>query len=123
MNYNEKITLVETITNAYGNNQVVTEYDDVCAIFLAGTGFVHNRFSDSATSDAVCYIDPQTDFLKEKSYRIEGWYILAPVFAAEDSESWYKITRVTINRDHLLGNTIDNVELQLKKTIKPYGWS
>jgi hypothetical protein len=43
-------------------------------------------------------------------------YILAPLFGVDDPNGWFKIVDVTINRDHLLNNVIDNVELKLKKT-------
>ena len=59
-------------------------------------------------------------FVVNNANRLEGMYIKAVLFGSDESESWYKIETVSVNRDHLLCNKIDNVEMALNKT-RPLG--
>ena len=56
-------------------------------------------------------------FLTENNYRLEGMYVLAPLFDVNSNDGWYKITNVRINRNHLLATNIDNIELLLKNQL------
>lgn len=116
LTYQDTATFVEVSADGYSSNKTVVSQDCVPVIFLQNTGFMRTNFQEGVDSDAVCYPDPFDPFIVDNNYRLEGFYLLAPLFDASDAEGWYKVTQVTINRDHLLGNQIDNVELQLKKT-------
>lgn len=116
--YQDIVTIYSVASSGYGNTKSVTGYEDIPAVFLQNTGFEHNGFRDGINSDARCYVDPENDFVIAENYRLEGMYILAPLFDATTDEGWYKVAQVNVNRDHLLGNTIDNVELILIKSVK-----
>lgn len=116
LNYQDSATFVKVSASGYSNNKVVESQDCVPVIFIQDTSYVRSGFQDGTDADAICYPDPFDEFVLENNYRLEGFYILAPLFDASDEQGWYKVTKVTVNRDHLLGNVVDNVELQLKKT-------
>lgn len=115
--YQDTITMYEVSSGTYSNSKSVVSSSDVPCVFLQNTQMSRSRFQDSVDSDAVCYVDPLNSFVQSKFNRLEGMYILAPLFGAGDSGSWYKVTDVIVNRDHLLGNEIDNIELRLKKSV------
>lgn len=121
--YNETVTFVKVRSDGYGNTKVVTEQGCVPCMFLQGTGFLRTNYQENTTADATCFVDPMDDFIVDNHYRLEGMYVLAPLFDVDDDEGWYLVTNITINRDHLLANQIDNVEVLLKKTRRPYGFS
>ncbi len=100
----------------YANKKVIEDNADVNVIFIQATGFAHAGFQDNIDADAVAYVDFNNAFIVEHNNRLEGMYILMELFGSDADESWYKVTSVIVNRDHLLGNTIDNIQLLLKKT-------
>lgn len=114
--YQDTVTFVKVTSSEYGNDKVASSYDDVRCVFLQDTAFVHGGYRDNVDSDAVCYPDPESTFVKNNYSRLEGMYILASLFGSGASDSWYKVENVIVNRDHLLSNQIDNIELRLKKT-------
>ena len=116
LNYQDTATLYKVASSGYSNNKVVESEECVRGIFLQDTGFSRNNNQDGVISDARFFIDPTSDIVVDNHYRLEGMYLLAPLFDASDAQGWYKVTKTTINRDHLLGNQIDNVQLDLKKT-------
>lgn len=116
LNYQDTATFVVVQSAGYAGSKALVEQEDVPVIFLQGTALVHSGFQDNVDADAICYVDPGDEFVRDHNYRLEGMYVLAPLFEVDDDDGWYKVETVTVNRDHLLGNVIDNVELQLKKT-------
>jgi len=116
LDYPDTATFVTTRPSGFGNQKIVTQQVEVPVVFVQNTGFSRGNFREQIDSDAICYPDFKDDFIVENFNRLEGMYILEPLFGAGDDASWYKITSVTINRDHLLDNTIDNIALALKKT-------
>lgn len=116
--YNDCATFVEVQSQGYSKNKLPKMYDNVPVIFIQNTGMNRTNFQDGITADAICFADPDNEFIKSKHYRLEGLYVLDPLFDISEDEAWYKIEGVTINRDHLLENEIDNIELRLKKTKK-----
>ncbi len=88
----------------------------VAVTFIQNTQFSRSNFQDAIDSDAICYPDFNNDFIVANFNRLEGIYVLQPLYGSGDDQSWYKITSVTINRDHLLNNQIDNIVSALKKT-------
>lgn len=121
--YNDTATFVKVTASGYANSKSVEEQDAVPVIFLQNTGFLRSSFRETVDSDAVCFPDPLNEFIVSNHNRLEGMYILAPLFDIDNEDGWYKVINVTINRDHLLTNTIDNIELQLKKTRRIAGVS
>jgi hypothetical protein len=108
--------MVKTTADGYGNNKTVTQQVDVPCIFIQNTQFRRFGFQENIDADAIMYVDPEAAFVVENLNRLEGIYVVAPLFGAGDAQSWYKIETVTVNRDHLLTNQIDNVECRLKKS-------
>lgn len=123
LEYKDTATFVTVSSNGYANSKVIEGQFSVPCIFLQSTGFVHGNNQDAITADAICYPDPTNYFVLENFYRLEGMYIIEPLYDGSDDESWYKIENVYVNRDHLLDNIIDNVQLLLKKTEKINGVS
>lgn len=116
LNYPDVATFVKVSPDGYANTKTPLEQIDVPIIFVQNTGYVRNRNQDAVDSDAVCWPDFTNSFIVENANRLEGMYIVMPLYGSTDEESWYKVISATVNRDHLLGNTIDNIELDLKKT-------
>lgn len=114
--YQDTVTFVKVTPGGYGNNKTVSQQAEVNVIFEQDTGFSHSNFQDAVDSDAICRPDPTNAFVIANFNRLEGMYILAPLFGAANDPSWYKVTDVIVNRDTLLNNEIDNIELGLKKT-------
>jgi hypothetical protein len=114
--YQDTATFVKVTTSGYGNDKEVQSRASVPVIFIQNTQFSRSNFQDSVESDAICFPDPENDFVVANYHRLEGMYVLAPLFGSGDEQSWYKVVDVTTNRDHLLENETDNIELRLKKT-------
>lgn len=118
LNYQDTTTFISVQSTGYANNKTPIEQVAVPSIFLQGTGFQHQNQQDAATSDAIVYPDPTNAFIVDHWNRLEGMYVLAPLFGADSDDGWYKVVQVNVNRDHLLENKIDNIECLLKKTRK-----
>lgn len=116
LEYKDTVTIVSVSSAGYSSNKTVVSQEEISCTFLQDTSFIRTNFRDDLDSDAVIYPDPKSDFVLDNFNRLEGMYILAPLFGAANADSWYKITQVTVNRDHLLNNRIDNIECLLKKT-------
>lgn len=112
------VQLAETTSDGYGdvNVHVLT---DVASLFLQSTGHTHSTNVDIANSDAHVYLDIDNPILLERGYRIEGMYIKANPFNADDSESWYRISKVVVGQRKLLENDVDNVHAYLQKVAEP----
>lgn len=123
LNYRETVTIVKVESDGYRNNKTVVDQAIVPAIFLQNTSFLDDNFQENVDADAVCYPDFTNEFLIENNYRLEGMYVLAPLFDVNSNDGWYKITNVRINRNHLLATAIDNIELLLKKSTRIMGVS
>ena len=114
--YQDTATFVIAKSSGYDGSKTMVKQIDVNVVFVQNTGFDRVNFQDGINADAICWVDPDNSFVKDNYNRLEGMYVLEPLFGAGDSASWYKVTDVTVNRDHLLTNRIDNIELRLKKT-------
>lgn len=117
LDYPDTSTFVVVQSGEYGNSKTMLEQFDVPVIFLQATQFRHTSFQDQVDADAVCYPDFTNEFIVDHVNRLEGMYVLEPLYGAADSIAWYKITQVVVNRDHLLDNEIDNIECRLKKAM------
>lgn len=116
LDYPDLVSFYKTEATGYRGNKISLAESNVAAFFLQNTGFTQDNLQEGITSDAVCYPDPDNSFVKEYGNRLEGMYILVTIFDDDTQNSWYKVISVTVNRDHLLKNEIDNIELQLKKS-------
>jgi hypothetical protein len=116
LNYPNVATFVLVESTGYGATKQVVDQADVNVIFEQDTNFQHSGNQDAITADAICWPDINNSFVQEYSNRLEGAYILMELYGSDASESWYKVESCVIRRDHLLTNSIDNIELFLKKT-------
>jgi hypothetical protein len=116
LDYPDLVTFYSAVSTGYRGSKVAVEAEDIPCYFLQNTGFAQGANQEAVTSDGICFPDFSNQFIVENFNRLEGMYILAQLFGGEANKSWFKITSVTINRDHLLTNEIDNIELNLKKT-------
>lgn len=118
LNYQDTATFYKVTSSGYANAKTVSENEDVPVIFLQSIGFTRINSQELITSDAICYPDPENAFIQDNYMRLEGMYILAPLFDVSNEQGWFKVINCIVNRDHLLGNEIDNIQLILKKTSK-----
>lgn len=118
INLKDTVRLATTVSDGYGDTtvEVLTEID---SLFLQSTSNSHSNNTEVTQADAHVYLDPFNPVLLAKGYRIEGMYLIANPFGAEDNESWYKISRVVVGQRKLLGNDVDNVHCFLQKVAKP----
>lgn len=116
LEYQDSPTFVKVTPGPYANDKVVIAQEVVPSTFLQNTGFSRANFQDAIDSDAVCYPDPNSQFIIDNFNRLEGMFIIEPLYGASDDAAWYKVIKVNVNRDHLLNNEIDNIRLLLKKT-------
>lgn len=119
MRYQDTAQFVSVVAEKYSNTKILASQATVPVIFLQSTGFLRSENQDAIEADAVCYPDFTNAYIVANANRLEGMYILMPLYGADTEQSWYKITSVSVNRDHLLTNSIDNVECLLKKTVAP----
>lgn len=115
LSYPDTATFVEARSNGYAQSKVMYQQFECDVIFVQSTSFRHLNQQDQIDADAMCFPDPENSFIQALHNRLEGLYILMPLFGGADERSWYKVTSATVNRDHLLSNQIDNIELVLKK--------
>lgn len=118
ISYLDTVTFYKVYSGGYGASKLVESSGEVNCLFSQSTGYGHSNNQDFINSDAICYPDPENQFLIDNNYRLEGMYILAPFFDVDNEYGWYKVTKVTVNRDLLIENKVGNIELALKKTSK-----
>lgn len=116
IDYPDLATFYSVAPEGYGANKQVVEAEEVPVIFVQSTGYIKTGNAENIDADAVIYPDPENAFITENHFRIEGMYIKCSPFGGDAVDSWYKVTRVSVFKDHLLNNEVDNVELQLKKS-------
>lgn len=116
LEYPDTATFYEVASSGYRNEKIIQESGSVRCIVIQSTGTITNRNQELVDADAILYPDPTDAFITEHFNRLEGMFVLAALFGAADADSWYKVETVTVNRDHLLNNEIDNIEVQLKKS-------
>lgn len=114
--HKDTVILIEVTSTKYGNEKVVVSQATIKGTFLQDTGFLHSGFQDAIDADAGLYPDEKDSYILSRANRLEGMYVVANPYGAENGDSWYKITRTTVNRDHLLSNKVDNILCLLKKT-------
>lgn len=116
LNHKDNVILVVVTATGYGNKKVVIEQHDIKGTFLQNTGFLHTSNQDILDSDAILYPNERDPFVLANHNRLEAMYVIAPLYGADPDKSWFKISTVAVNRDHLLSNKIDNIQLTLKRT-------
>lgn len=120
LDYKDTVSLVDPVIDEYGAEKI-GRIETVPALFIQRTGWSHQNNQDAIDSDAEIYIDINDEFVADNYYRLEEMLVIANPFGASNSDSWYRIIGVTVGQDKLLGNDIDNVRLDLKKTTElPY---
>lgn len=68
------------------------------------------------TADALAYLDIENEEILAKGYKLEGFYFAIIRFGLVQ---WYTISKVSVNERKLLGNDIDNIQVELIKSIAP----
>lgn len=122
LTYKDTVQIVKPVLPNDGYaTEMIGQIETVPALFISNTGFSHNSNQNAIDSDAEIYIDPTHWFVQENYNRLEGMMVIAPRFGAPNEEAWYRIITVRVGEDKLLGNTIDNILVFLKKAVEiPY---
>lgn len=115
MDYNELLTFYLLSSTGYQGVKQISDSELVPCIFSQNTSIARRQQQENIDADALCYPDFNNDFIFKYANRLEGMYIVANVFEGTESKSWYKVDTCIVNRDVLLDNEIDNIELRLKK--------
>lgn len=118
MKYPDTVTFVETTVDEYGTVLTGDEYE-VKAIFEQSIGWSHGDNQSAITSDAICRPDPSNSFIQDNFYRLEEYILVAEKFGSPASRSWFKVENVATYQDTQLCNTLDNIQLNLKKVSAP----
>lgn len=113
----ETVTLIKTDVDEW-NRQTITDEEDVKSLFISNTGYSHSANQNAIDSTAAVYLDSTNEFVKNNFNRLEEMLVVAQPYGDEYPESWYKITNVDVGQDKLLGNKIDNILVNLKKTTE-----
>ena len=116
LNHKDTVIFVDVTATGYGNKKVVSGQHEVKGTFLQNTGFLHTTNQDILEADAILYPNERDAWVKANHNRLEGMYVIIPMYGSSNNDSWYKVDTVAVNRDHLLSNSIDNIQLTLKKT-------
>lgn len=115
--YRDTVRLYRVTADGYNQNKTVASYCDVNAVFLSELGMTRSGFVSNVTSGSICYLDPEDDYVVNNYNRLEGVYLRASVYGQYE---WYRIKEVVINRNHLLGDRVDNIEAYLDKVDPLY---
>ena len=103
-------TFYDTVSDNYGRSRLITQSEEIAIVVLAGVTLTTGGQAESTGSASTAYVDPKADFVTTNINRLNGmWLAVDSVGLVE----WYRVTGVTVNRNHLLGNRIDNIELSL----------
>lgn len=122
LTYKDTVQIVKPILPSDGYpTESIGQIEEVPALFISNTAFSHANNQNAIDSDAEIYIDPEHWFVQENFNRLEGMLVIAQRFGSSAPEAWYRIITVRVGEDKLLGNTIDNILLFLKKSTEiPY---
>lgn len=115
INYHDSALLLKIKSSGYKGKNEIVDQDDVPGIFVDSSGLSQANFQDGINADAVFYADPESEFMIKYNYEVNGFSLMLPSYDGL-GERWYMVTQVTVNKNHLLGDEIDNVELRLKKS-------
>ena len=110
-----RITLIATTTDGYGSD-VLDDQAEINAAIDMNTGHLQAANQEAVTSDAIAVISPDDQFVADNFYRLEEMFVVMDLYDTPDQRAWFKVTKASLARDLLLGNNIDHIELQLKKT-------
>ena len=115
--YRDVAVFLSEISDGYANSKLVVEEADVRGIMLQATGEYNADFqSVTNATNSMFYPDQDNAFVVSNWNRLEGMVLACSPYGAPEDISWYKVERCRVNRDHLLGNKIDNIQLLLTKT-------
>lgn len=118
--YPETATFFRVSPDTYGNKKTILDQEEIPVFYGQNSLFSHSNNQDLIDSDGIIFPDPSNAFVIENANRLEGMYVYMNPFNGDPLDAWYKIESVTVSRDMLLTNTIDNVECLLKKTRSLY---
>lgn len=68
------------------------------------------------TADALAYLDVDNAAIRTVGYKLEGFHFAIERYGLTQ---WYIISKVSVNERKLLDNAIDNIQVELEKTIAP----
>jgi hypothetical protein len=115
LDYKDTLRLVKTYVDGY-HTEHISDIAEVPGLFMQSTGWEHGNHQSAITSDASAYIDFNHSFVTANFNRLEGMRVIYNPLGIPDADAWYRIERVVVGQDKLLGNEIDNVQIFLKKS-------
>jgi len=114
ISYKDSIKLIDVDTDGYNDKTVVIN-QTVKSLFHLGGSYLQTASAEEHAADAHVYLNPKDPIVLANAYRLEGLYIVANLFGGDESDAWYRISRVVVGQRKLLANNVDNVHCFLTK--------
>jgi hypothetical protein len=115
LSYNETVTIFNPTSDNYGKD-VLGNGTALKCVFEQTTGFQHGGHQDSIVGVSRIYLDPNSNFVIDNGYRLEGMIVKINPFGADAASQYFRIISVTAGRDVLQNNKVRHVECELSKT-------
>src|SRR5690606_30712621 len=114
--YPDTLEFVRTKVDGY-HDETIAERVTVKCVFVQTTGWQRGNYSNPITSDAIAYVDHKDTWVVENAYRLEQFKVIANPFGSPENLAWYKVSSSAVGKRPLVNNTMDNVQLNLDKTV------
>lgn len=116
LSYNYTAKIIDPAIDDYGADKIgQLEYVD--CIFYTRKGTNEGNNQENITTSAIAYVDPLNSYISSNIEKLVGMYFIATRQNSSEADSWYRIINVTVGEDKLLEDEIDNIRLDLQKTV------
>jgi hypothetical protein len=115
MKYPDSVILVDPVVDNYGTEKI-GRMETVAASVGQVQGYSQSSHQADITSDAIAYLDPTNSFVVEKFNRLEGMMLIMSEGEAQ-ADSWYRIVSASVGKKSLTTNALDNVQVNLNKSV------
>ena len=114
LNYKDSVILVDPVITGFGAEKIGRQ-ETVNCLLTPVRGFSQGGYQQVIDADMVCYLDPNNSFVQEVSNRLEGMLVITNLGDSQ-SDAWYRIDSVSVGESKLLDNSLDNIQVNLKKS-------
>lgn len=120
--YPDTLEFVRAHKDGYGD-ETIAERVAVKCVFVQTTGWQRGSYSNPITSDAIAYVDHMDEWVIANAYRLEEFKVVANPFNSPERLAWYKVSSSIVGKRPLVNNTMDNVQINLDKTVEIKGYT
>lgn len=116
INFNDSCVLYEPqSTDDEYNREALTNPSTEACLFIQSTGRTRGDHRENVTGPGRLLFPADSTYLTDRGYRIEGYVALINPFGAAAARQYFRITNVSVNRDHLLENKVRHISCDLQK--------